>query len=174
MTFALQTLGAASSLQSHPDDVTTYLHGHGSIRHHSEWLQSVVESAASAWGMTAAAAARAASLQDAHASVERLTEQMDGMEARCAELGGQLVGERSARQVDSGTHGWCQCHLLSDFNADCVCSQTQLPTAAVATKCGSVTTTRGLRARPSLLHFPTSASNGCYGAALCPLSGACA
>ncbi len=53
--------------------------------------------------MTAAAAARAASLRDAHASVERLTEQMDGMEARCTEMGSQLTGERSARQVVTGT-----------------------------------------------------------------------
>ena len=62
-------------------------------------MQSVVESAASARGMTSAAAAKAASLQDAHASVVRLTEQMNGMEARCVELSSHLTDEKAARQV---------------------------------------------------------------------------
>ena len=75
----------------------------GQTKYCSEYLQSVVESAASARAMTAAAAARAASLQDAHASVERLTEQMNGMEARCAQLASQLASEKDARQVVTGT-----------------------------------------------------------------------
>ncbi len=61
--------------------------------------QSVVESAASARGMTAAAAAKATSLLDAHASVAALTDQMTGMGARCAELSGHLTEEKAARQV---------------------------------------------------------------------------
>ena len=66
-------------------------------------VQSVVESAASARGMTAAATAKAASLQDAHARVARLTEKMNGMEARCAELGSHLTEEKAARQVFAPT-----------------------------------------------------------------------
>ena len=73
-------------------------------------MQSVVESAASARGMTVAAAARAASLQDAHASVARLTEQMDGMEARCIELASQLAEEKTGRQVAT-REPWAQLPL---------------------------------------------------------------
>ena len=63
----------------------------------------MVEAAASARGMTERAAGRAAALEIAHASVARLTEQMDGVEARAAELGGQLAQERAARQVATHT-----------------------------------------------------------------------